>query len=161
MANLLGNRPQADNEADELNPSQQASNAEFARIAKAEELANLNASWNEPYEGKNGNHVDAHGDEIQDNYNADDPNGNRERVKGREEAGDEGFAYNKGDGATSRWQKLVGQLQTAGLNTGASGSIVGLLLVGLLGWNNYSCRFAPCQYQRGVPQRSCRCVANK
>lgn len=133
MANLLGNRPKADNEADELNPSQQASDAEFARIAKAEELANLNASWNEPYEGKNGNHVDAHGDEIQDNYNADDPNGDREHVKGREEAGDEGFSYNKGDGATSRWQKLVGQLQTAGLNTGASGSVVGLLLVGLLG----------------------------
>jgi len=59
------------NEADGRDLAQSHYDQEFNHRAKAEELADLEASYNTPYTGKNGQRVDSHGDVVQSNYNAD------------------------------------------------------------------------------------------
>lgn len=117
------------------NPGDAHYNTAFNQRAKSEELADLENSWATPYQGKNGAYVDTHGDTVQSNYNADEPEAdeNIKSAKEQEEAGTDSF-YNKSSQSSGGRQGFMGKLSAlGGKKLGPTGGIIGVLLIGLFG----------------------------
>lgn len=117
------------------NPGDAHYNTAFNQRAKSEELADLENSWATPYQEKNGAYVDTHGDTVQSNYNADEPEAdeNIKSAKEQEEAGTDSF-YNKSSQSSGNRQGFMGKLSAlGGKKLGPTGGIIGVLLIGLFG----------------------------
>ncbi|MBI3889599.1 hypothetical protein HY312_03435 [Candidatus Saccharibacteria bacterium] len=81
--------PNSTEEQDEAhNPGDDYYNAQFNQMARREEIANLEANLATPaYGGKTGKHIDGKGDLVDDNYNSERANTNRDDVNDQERRG--------------------------------------------------------------------------
>lgn len=123
---------QAGNTSDNLDPAQQHYDEQFDKIAKAEEDRDFDDIIADNYgPGAEDEKVDAHGDTIRRNYNADDPEDSREDLENREQNPDS--LYKSGADATSGLRgDIVSWLSRNGKKYGASGGVLGILGVGMI-----------------------------
>ena len=117
------------------NPGDAYYNDEFNRIAKQEELADLEASLAATNWDKEGTRVDAHGDKVRRNYNADDdaPDENIKKAKDQEEAGVDSFYKKDFSKHDTKKTKKSFSAKMSGSKAGPTGGLVGILLFATLG----------------------------
>ncbi len=121
---------QAGNESDFQNVADKNYNEKFNKTAKEEELADLNASWNTPYEGKNGEKVSDKSEDDAKNESSDSGEGSNEKVKDKEENPSSLYkAASEAMGMTG----LSGKMMSRFLKGGPSGAVVGLMLLAVFG----------------------------
>lgn len=123
---------QAGNASDSLDPAQQRYDEEFNNTAKAEEDREFDdiiaANYGDDTEDEK---VDAHGDIIRRNYNADEPENSRDELEDKEKNPDS--LYKSGDDATSGLRGgLASWFARAGKKYGASGGVLGILGIGMI-----------------------------
>lgn len=121
----------AGNAEDGLDPGQQSYDEKFNKIAKAEEDRDFDDIIADNYGPEaSGEKVDAHGDTVQRNYNADSKE-DRENLEDKEKNPDFSYKENNPQGnGPGGWR---GKLVNAVRKNGPTGSIVGVLLFGLVG----------------------------
>jgi hypothetical protein len=123
---------QAGNTSDNLDPAQQHYDEQFDKIAQAEEDRDFDDIIADNYgDDASDEKVDAHGDTIQRNYNADEPEDSREDLENREQNPDS--LYKSGADATSGLRGgIASWLARNGRRYGASGGVLGILGVGMI-----------------------------
>lgn len=128
--NLQEYEKQAGNESDFQNVANKNYNEKFNKTAKETELEDLNASWNTPYEGKNGEKVNDKSEDDPQSSDSDGGDGSNDQVKDKEENPSSLYkAASEAMGMTGLSGKMMGRF----LKGGPTGAVVGLMLLAVFG----------------------------